>query len=68
MLSPIANLLNLSTLFLNLGHNQICDIGAYSLFYPLSNLISLSSLDMQLNNNLKTKQTEHLFELYFKRE
>jgi len=65
MFCPIENLLNLSTLSLDLRSNKICDIGAYSLLYPLSSLISLSSLDLQLSNNFKTKQIGHLFKHYF---
>ena len=60
-------LLNLSTLSLNLSYNQIKEMGACSLFYPLSNLMSLSSLHLKLSNNILTKQIKHLFKHYIKK-
>lgn len=65
MLSPLANLLNLSTVSINLFLNNIHDLGAYGLFYSLSNLTNLSNLTLLLDSNELSKQIWHLFKHYF---
>ena len=51
MLSPLGNLINLSSLSLNLFNNQIGNIGAKSLLSPLSGLLNLSNLTLNLEIN-----------------
>ena len=51
LLSPLANLLNLSKLTLNLSSNRIGDIGSSSLLCPIENIVNLSELTLDLRRN-----------------
>jgi len=52
LFSPLANLLNLSSLTLKLESNKIGDIGASSLLSPFANLLNLSTLSLDLSYNV----------------
>ena len=62
MLSPLANLLNLSSLTLLLNKNKIRNLGAKSLFKSLTYFLNLSRMSLDLSsNNINDKGAWSLF-------